>query len=124
MKLIFYKAKHINKINFKKRPPQQAFTEQLIFIFGDCHHKDDFSILLNLRKLYGPFLWMRFNCLKASHFQEAVYFLPISSHLLIYFSICKCSLSLSLSPGVERQREKERDHAKICLAGYITAITK
>ena len=33
------------------------------------------------KKFNGPFLWMGLNCLKAqySHFEEAVYFLPLSS---------------------------------------------
>ena len=42
------------------------------------------SKLQNLDKLYGPFLWMGFNCLQdKSHFEEVVYFLPISSQKLL-----------------------------------------
>ena len=42
------------------------------------------SKLQNLDKLYGPFLWMGFNCLQdKSHFEEVVYFLPLSSQKLL-----------------------------------------
>ena len=54
-----------------------------------AHGCDDISIRMikicdqpiNCQKLYGPFLWMGFNFLKQgySHFEEAVYFLPLSS---------------------------------------------
>ena len=40
---------------------------------------------LFLKKLCAPFLWMGFNCLKAiqSHYEETVYFLPLSSQKLL-----------------------------------------
>ena len=33
---------------------------------------------LKITKLYGPFLWLGFNCLKATEHEETVYFLPLS----------------------------------------------
>ena len=32
------------------------------------------KICIYKKKLYGPFLWMRFNCLEESHYEETVYF--------------------------------------------------
>ena len=85
--------------------------------------KTTFRYCLTLENFMAPFYGWGSTAWRLATFRRQFTFyqsVPTCWFTSLYASV----LSRSLSPGVERQREKERDHAKICLAGYITAITK
>ena len=45
------------------------------------------KLAIKKKNFMAPFLWMEFNCLKAkSHFEKAVYFLPLSSQKFLVYT--------------------------------------